>query len=170
MQERMFNIGKVINTHGVKGEVKVFRMTDFGERFSPGNTVYLTNDTGLKELVIDTHRVHKGFDLIQFKGHDAIDFVESFKGAYLQIYESQQAELEENAYYFHEIIGCDVFSDTGEAIGAVKDILTPGANDVWVIDSGKGKDILIPYIADVVKKVDTTHKQIVISPMEGLFD
>lgn len=170
MQERMFNVGKIVNTHGVKGEVKVFRMTDFSERFSPGNAVYVAMNTGWKELIIDTHRVHKGLDLIQFKGYESIETVESFKDAYLQIHESQQVELEENAYYFHEIIGCVVFSDTGEEIGPVKEILTPGANDVWVVNSRNDKEYLIPYIADVVKKIDIENKQIVITPMEGLLD
>jgi len=170
MHDDMFNIGKIVNTHGVKGEVKVLRITDFGERYSPGKTVYLKRNGGLQELIIDSHRIHKSFDLIQFKGHDSIEEVESYKNSYLQIHKSQLTALEENAYYYHEIIGCVVYTDAGREIGPVKEILTPGANDVWVIASEEGKDILIPYIEDVVQKVNIENKQIFITPMEGLLD
>lgn len=170
MQNEMFNIGKIVNTHGINGEVKVFRITDFSERFMPGETVYIALNSTLKTLKINTHRVHKGFDLLHFKDYDEINDVEPFKEAYLQIHGSQLTDLEENAYYFHEIIGCSVYTDKGEAMGHVKEILTPGANDVWVVEPAGGKDILIPYIADVVKKVDVSDKQIIITPMEGLLD
>ena len=80
------------------------------------------------------------------------------------------SELEENEYYFHEIIGCEVFDENNESLGEIVEILTPGANDVWVIKSKNGKEILIPYIEDVVKNVDIPNKIINIEVMEGLID
>ena len=71
-------------------------------------------------------------------------------------------------YYFHEIIGCLVVTDQGEEIGIVKEILTPGANDVWVISGKGGKEQLIPYIEEVVKEIDVSAKTIIITPLEGL--
>jgi len=170
MQEEMFNIGKVVNTHGVKGEVKVLRITDFSERFTPGNAVYIVTRTGLEKLTIESHRVHKGFDLVRFNNYDSIEDIESFKNAYLQIPASQLTNLEEHAYYYHEIIGCIVYTDKEEKLGQIKEILAPGANDVWVIESNTGKEILIPYIEDVVRKVDIENKRVIITPMEGLLD
>ena len=80
------------------------------------------------------------------------------------------SELEENEFYFHEIIGCRVFDENNTLLGEVVEILTPGANDVWVIKGENGKEILIPYIADVVKNVDVQNKKIDIEIMEGLID
>lgn len=170
MTKTMFNIGKIVNTHGVRGEVKVKRITDFEERFAVGETVYLKNNEELLPLTISNHRLHKGFDLILFEEFNNINDVEKFKGQYLQIKADQQTNLPENEFYYHEIIGCNVFLNTGEQIGKVKEILSPGANDVWVIQRQGQKDALIPYIEQVVKEVDVRKQIITIEPMEGLLD
>lgn len=167
----MFNVGKIVNTHGIRGEVKVLRITDFDERFEPGEPLYWVSGEGKPEkLIIASHRQHKGFDLISFEGLPSINEVEHLKGGILQIREEQLTELEEDEYYFHEIIGCDVVLDNGAKIGRVKEILTPGANDVWVIDREGKSDVLIPYIDDVVVSVDIGKQRIIIDPIEGLLD
>ncbi|WP_339227685.1 ribosome maturation factor RimM [Oceanobacillus sp. FSL K6-2867] len=170
MNERMFNVGKIVNTHGIRGEVKVLRISDFEERFAPGEKLCVIKDKQTIELTIAAHRVHKGFDLLQFEGYTNINEVEDFKGCKLKINETQLTELDQDEYYYHEIIGCEVFTAAGENIGKIKEILSPGANDVWVVKQKVGKDILIPYIDDVVTKVDVASKKIVVEPMEGLLD
>lgn len=171
MTKQMFNVGKIINTHGLRGEVKVHRITDFEDRFDIGAKVYAVKDNSEPiELMISSHRMHKGFDLLRFQGLDSIDDVEHLKGAMLKITKDQLTELEEGEYYYFEIIGCSVYTTGGERIGEVKEILSPGANDVWVVKRKEGKDVLIPYIEDVVKKVNPDAKEIVIHPMEGLLD
>ncbi|MGM8211777.1 ribosome maturation factor RimM [Virgibacillus sp. W0430] len=167
----MFNIGKIVNTHGIKGEVKVKRITDFEERFSIGETVYVRDEKGNDmPLIIDGHRVHKQFDLLRFKEMDTINDVEKFKGSYLKVKEEQLKSLAENEYYYHEIIGCEVKTTTGEKLGIIESILSPGANDVWVVKQANGKEALIPYIADVVKQVNVDDKVVIIELMEGLLD
>lgn len=167
----MYNIGKIINTHGLKGEVKVHRITDFEDRFDIGNTVYATKDNGETfELQIASHRMHKGYHLLTFKELYSINDVEHLKGSMLKISEDQLTPLEEGEYYYFEIIGCTVFTSAGEEIGVVKEILSPGANDVWIVKRKNKKDVLIPYIEQVVKKVDPEVKKIIIEPMEGLLD
>jgi 16S rRNA processing protein RimM len=171
MNEKMYTVGKIINTHGIRGDLKVLRVSDFEDRFEIGKVLYLVTDNQVvRELEIDGHRIHKGFDLLHFNGLNNINEVEHFKGSTLKITESQLTELEENEYYYHEIIGCEVLTIEGNSIGQVKEILAPGANDVWVIKQPKGKDILIPYIKEVVKNIDIAEKKIVIEPMEGLLD
>ncbi|MFZ3576583.1 ribosome maturation factor RimM [Virgibacillus sp. DJP39] len=171
MEDKMFNIGKIVNTHGIRGEVKVLRISDFEERFSVGKTVYLVRDAENPiKLTIAGHRIHKNFDLIFFEDLDNINKVEHFKGAHLKIHENQLTDLGEEEYYYHEIIGCEVFTDNEEKIGTIKEILSPGANDVWVVQQPKGKDLLIPYIEDVIKVVDIDAKKVFINPMEGLLD
>ncbi|MEI3606663.1 ribosome maturation factor RimM [Pseudogracilibacillus sp. SE30717A] len=167
----MFVIGKIINTHGIKGEVKVKQISDFPERFKLGSTVYLTNhDDELITLKIAGMRLHKGFLLLQFEGYESINDVEHLKGVELKIKEEQQEPLGENEYYYHQIIGCNVVTTEGEEIGIIESILSPGANDVWVIRGKNNQEILIPYIEPVVKDVNVEGKQVIIELMEGLID
>jgi 16S rRNA processing protein RimM len=169
--DKMFDVGKIVNTHGVRGEVRVIRITDFEERFRIGERLYLVSDREpVRELIIDGHRKHKQFDLLHFEGLDNINDVEHFKGAHLKINEDQLTELNEGEYYHYEIIDCEMFTTNGDKIGTVIDILSPGANDVWVVKRTKGKDVLIPFIKDVVKKIDVSEKKIIIELMEGLLD
>jgi 16S rRNA processing protein RimM len=169
--DKYFNVGKIVNTHGIRGEVRVISRTDFPEeRYKVGNTLFLFMP-GSKdpiELVVKSHRTHKNFNLLTFEGYDNVNQVESMKGGILKVPESQRGELEEGEFYFQDIIGCNMVTTEGEEIGKVVEILTPGANDVWVVKGSKGKEVLIPYIEDIVKKVDINGKTIVIEPMEGL--
>ncbi|AMX84061.1 ribosome maturation factor RimM [Geobacillus subterraneus] len=171
--ERWFNVGKIVNTHGIRGEVRVISRTDFPEeRYKKGNKLYIFRERDAEpvEVTVKSHRVHKSFDLLSFEGYDSINDVEPFKGAMLKVPESQLGQLDEGEYYFHEIIGCTVVTENGETIGTVREILTPGANDVWVVRRQDGTDALIPYIDDVVLRVDTERKTIIIRPMEGLLE
>src|SRR5690625_2697036 len=169
--DKMFTIGKIINTHGIKGEVKVKQITDFIERFNKGSTVYLIDqDDEAHQLEIDGLRTQKNLLLLHFTGYNTIEAVESFKGLSLKIKENQLTDLEENEYYYYEIIGCSVYTMDGEEIGIIDSILSPGANDVWVIKDNQKKDILIPYIEEVVKIVDVENKRVIIEPMEGLLE
>ncbi|WP_163579813.1 ribosome maturation factor RimM [Gracilibacillus saliphilus] len=164
-------VGKIVNTHGIKGEVKVVRITDFDERFEVGTTLWIKGKDSqeLKPVTIDGHRVHKNFDLLHFEGFNNINEVEHFKESLLVIKTSEISDLEENEFYYHEIIGCEVETTDGELIGKVTEILSPGANDVWIVKQ-KGKEYLIPYIEQVVKEVDINQHLIKIEPMEGLLD
>ncbi|MBM7571799.1 ribosome maturation factor RimM [Aquibacillus albus] len=168
----MFNVGKIVNTHGINGEVRVIRITDFEDRFNIGQSLLLfTKDSNDPvRVVVDGHRKHKNFDLLHFESYDSINAVEGFKNGMLKITEDQLSPLEEDEYYYHQIIGCDVYTTSGEFIGNIKEILSPGANDVWVVKRDKQKDLLVPYIVDVVKDVNPKEQKVVIYPMEGLLD
>src|SRR5690625_3907701 len=137
----LFVVGQIMGTHGIKGELKVKQLTDFKERFSNGNSVYIKNEQDLKELRIDHSRqTNKGW-LIQFENYDSINDVEFLIGQTIYITEKEQTELEENAYYYHEIIGCQVQTVEGEHIGHIDSILAPGANDLWFVNTDDGKEI-----------------------------
>ncbi|MFB1049594.1 ribosome maturation factor RimM [Paraliobacillus sp. JSM ZJ581] len=169
---KLFNVGKIVNTHGIKGEVKVIRITDFEERFEKGNILYLLGkaDGELTPLTIKHHRKHKQFDLLQFESYDSIQSVEPLKDCLLTVKENQLQPLDEGDYYYHEIIGCKVYTVAGELLGEIKEILSPGANDVWVVKCPNQKDILLPYIDDVVKLIDVNEKKVIVELMEGLLD
>ncbi|HDX9576975.1 TPA: ribosome maturation factor RimM [Bacillus pseudomycoides] len=168
---KWFNVGKIVNTHGVKGEVRVVSRTDFPEeRYKVGNTLYIWQEKEAEPLAvkITSHRSHKSFDLLTFEGYNNVNEVEGLKGSLLKVPEDQLGELAEGEYYYHEIIGCTVVTEDGETIGTIKEVLSPGANDVWVIKQPKGQDVLIPYIEEVVLQVNINEKLVTIHVMEGL--
>ena len=162
-----YTVGKVVNTHGLYGEVRVVVVTDFPElRFKVGGKVYALDE----ELTISSMRQHKNFYLLKFDGFENIHVVERFKGIDLKVSRAQQQTLDDHEFYYHEVIGCMVFTDDGERLGTVTDIYAPGANDVWAIKRTDGSEVLIPYIEDVVQSVDVENKKVVIRVMEGLLD
>ena len=165
-------VGKIVNTHSLKGEVKVISSTDFEEeRFKKGNKLLITRGNQLiREVVVQSYRNHKNFLLVKFEGIDSVEEAEKLKNLQIKIDSDEVGELEEKEFYFHQIIGCEVFDENDKNLGEIIDILTPGANDVWVIKGENGKEILIPYIEDVVKKIDIISKKVNIEVMEGLID
>ncbi|WP_188205784.1 ribosome maturation factor RimM [Alkalibacillus aidingensis] len=169
MSKEYLNVGKIVNTHGVRGEVRVIAVTDFDERFEPGSRLYILDEQqSPTELIVKTHRKHKQFDLLSFEGYESINEVEPLKNYQLKVAQEDLHELDEGEFYYYEIIGCQVYLTDGSHIGHVKEILSPGANDVWVVQRQGKKDALIPYIDDVVKQVDIENQRIVIEEMEGL--
>ena len=162
-------VGKIVNTHALQGEVKVVSNSDFKEdRFKKGSQLVIAFNGEHIEVVVATHRVHKGADLLKFKHLNSINDVERCKGCALLVSADELDELDENEFYYFEIIGCKVVTTDGEEIGEITEILETGANDVWVVKRPGQKDALIPYIEDVVKAVDIEAKQVTIQVLEGL--
>lgn len=166
-----YKIGTIVNTHGIRGELKVKAITDFAEeRFSKGAVVFRKDSNGYVAETMEKARMHKGMWLLTFAGVTNINDVEAFKGQDLYVSEDDRKELEDGEYYYSEIIGCEVQDEAGEVIGSVKEIMETGANDVWIVKRVSGKDALIPVIPDVVKEVDVDNQKIVIDVLEGLLD
>ncbi|MGM9892227.1 ribosome maturation factor RimM [Limosilactobacillus sp.] len=167
---KLYNVGKIVNTHGIRGEVRVIPTTDFiEERFAPQHKLYLQTAGAPLELTIEKARQHKGFVLVKFVGYDNINDVEKFRDHELQVSGEDQQPLEDGQYYYHQIIGLTVKTvDDGRELGTIKEILSPGANDVWVVKRAGKQDLLLPVIDDVVKKVDLANGQVLVELMEGL--
>lgn len=162
-------VGKIVNTHALQGEVKVISNSDFKEdRFKKGSQLVIDFNGDHIEVTVATHRVHKGADLLKFKHLNSINDVEKFKGCTLLVSADELDELDENEFYYFEIIGCQVVTTDDEVIGEISEILETGANDVWVVKRPGQKDALIPYIEDVVKSVDIESKKVTINVLEGL--
>ncbi|HEX6923726.1 MAG TPA: ribosome maturation factor RimM [Bacillales bacterium] len=168
-----FRVGKITKPHGLKGEVRVLGSTDFPEeRFAAGNTLYMDDGKGgnLVPLVIASRRRNKQFELLRFEGYHNINDVEEMSGALLKVSKDQLSSLADDEFYYHEIIGCLVVTEEGEELGKIKEIIATGANDVWVVKGQNRKEILIPYIDDVVKEVDIEQETVKIHVMEGLLE
>lgn len=167
-----FDVGKVVNTHGLKGEVRVISITNTPEeRYYKGSPLTWFGKNGEQvDLVVRTHRVHKNFDLLMFDDHLTINEVEKYVGGILKVSEEYLLNLDENEFYLHEIIGCTVIDKDGNEIGRIKEILSPGANDVWVVQRQNKKDLLLPYIESVILDVNSEDKLITAHILEGLDD
>lgn len=166
-----YNVGKIVNTHGIRGEVRVISQTDFPEeRYVVGEQIALFKKDSKKplRLTIASARAHKNFILLSFEGYPNINDVEDFRDGILKVSEKQLSELADDEYYYHEIIGCTVFDEEGTEIGQVKEIFETGANDVWTLKGVNGKDQYIPVIDDVIKEIDIDEKKIIIHVMDGL--
>lgn len=171
-EERLLNVGTIVNTHGVKGEVRVWPQTDFPElRFKPGSKLLLVppEEAGNPSPVeIQSSREQKNVYVLKLKGIDDMNGAEKLKGWGLKVAETERAPLDEGEYYVRDIVGCTVITEEGETLGTVSDVLTPGANDVWVVKRAKGKELLLPVIDEVVLEVDVAAKRIKVHLMEGL--
>ncbi|CAM3021674.1 16S rRNA-processing protein [Streptococcus acidominimus] len=167
-----FKVGKIVNTQGLQGELRVLSVTDFAdERFKKGSqlSIFSKQDEHLLDVEVASHRKQKNFDIVKFKGLYHINDVEKYKGTVLKVAETNLSELAEDEFYYHEIIGLDVYEDE-VFIGKISEILQPGANDVWVVKRQGKKDLLLPYIPPVVLNVDVEGKRVDVSLMEGLDD
>ncbi|PZE22478.1 ribosome maturation factor RimM [Paenibacillus xerothermodurans] len=173
MSEKLYTIGTVVNTQGIRGELKIYPDTDFpDERFAKGSALVLYDPQKhtAVPVVVESAREHKKLFIIKFQGFNSINEVEKYKGWLLQVEEKYIGELAEDEYYHHEIIGCTVVTDEGEELGTISEILSPGANDVWVVERKEGKPVLLPYIDDVVLDVNVTEKRVKVHLLEGLLD
>lgn len=160
--ENYLCIGKIINTHGIKGELKVQSYTDFPQqRFAKKQTVYVFFNQSYLPFVIASQRQHKGFILMTFEQLNSINDVEQYKNHDLYILESQQHCLPDGQYYWKQLIGLTVMMN-GQEIGKVVDIEeTNGAQNNLRI-SGLNKNILYPFVDSFIEKVDLEKQYIMI--------
>ncbi len=166
-------VGRIVATHGIRGEARVLPVTDFPEeRFASGNRLLLQHASLAKPLPLRVKRArpHKNVWVLAFEEWSDINQVEPYRGGTLVVPITEMLPAkEEGEFYLHEIIGCQVVTTEGQVIGRVRDIYQLPANDVWVVRSTEsGKELYLPYIEQVVKQVDIEKKQITIEWMEGL--
>lgn len=167
-----FNVGKIVNTQGLQGEMRVLSVTDFAEeRFKKGNRLALFDkkDQFVMDVEIASHRKVKNFDIIKFKGMYHINDIEKFRDFSLKVAEENLSDLEDGEFYYHEIIGLEVY-ENDVLLGTIKEILQPGANDVWVVKRKGKRDLLLPYIPPVVLGINIEQGRVDVEIPEGLDD
>ncbi|NLN15092.1 MAG: ribosome maturation factor RimM [Tissierellia bacterium] len=162
-------VGKIINTHGIKGEVKVYPLTDDIERFSDLEKVYIGDSK--KKFHIDRVRYHKGFPIIGFREIQDINEVLPYRDEYIYVDQEDRIVLPEDHYFIHDLIDCSVYDMDNNLIGILKDVIQYTANDVYVVkDEANRKEYLIPAVKEFVKEVDIENKRIYIDPIEGMIE
>ena len=168
--ESYLRVGVISSTHGIGGEVKVFPTTDDSQRFKKLKQVLL--DTGKEYLELEVERVRffKQMVIVKFKGYNNINDIEKYKGKDLLVTRENAVPLEENEYFIYDIIGAQVETEEGKLLGELTEVLTTGANDVYVVKLPDGKEVLLPVIEDCVKEIDTENKKVVVHLMPGLLE
>ena len=169
MQEYL-RVGVVSSTHGVRGEVKVFPTTDDPQRFQKLEKVMLDTKKGYVELKIAGVKFFKNQVIVKFAGHDSIESVEGYKGMDLLVSREDALPLGENENYIVDLIDMTVVTDEGETLGTLVDVMQTGANDVYVVETDKKKEILLPAIRDCILDVNVEEKQMLVHVLEGLLD
>lgn len=165
----LLKVGGIANTHGVRGEVKVFPTTDDPKRFCDLKEVKLDTGKGFIDLEIENVKFFKQFVILKFKKYDNINDIEKYKGKQLYVTRENAVSLEEDEYFIADIIGLDVLNEDGEHIAMVSDVMQTGANDVYILKMDEDdKEVLIPAIKECVLEVNMKERYMKIHIMDGL--
>jgi len=164
-----FRVGVITATHGLRGEVKVFPTTDELRRFSRLKTVRVDLDGGEKTLTIRGVKYFKNMVILAFEGLDTIEAVQHLRGKDLMISREDALPLKEGQYYIPDLIGLRV-EEAGRVVGHVKDVMQTGANEVYVVETAEGKELLLPAIPDCILDVDTQGGVMQVHVLDGLED
>ena len=161
-------VGIITQTHGIRGEVKVFPTTDDVNRFKKLKEVIM--DTGRERLTLEIEGVKffKQYAILKFKGYDSINDIEKYKSAKLYIKREQAVKLQKDEYFIADLIDMEVVTEDGEYFGKMKDVLTTGANDVYIVTRQDGTEVLLPAIKQCVKSIDMDQSRITVHIMDGL--
>ena len=165
--ESLLEVVQIVNTYGIKGFVKVVPLVDNNNQFKSFKKLYIQDKKNLKELHIEEVKFSKNLVLLKFKGIDTIEQAEEYRNIYLQA-KRNDIKLEKGAYFIVDLIGLEVYTEEGEFLGILKEVLQPGANDVYVVEDETKKEILLPVIPDVVKKIDIEDNKVIVKLLEGL--
>ena len=164
----MLQVGVITQTHGVRGEVKVFPTTDDVNRFKKLKQVILDTGKETMPLEIQSVKFFKQFVILQFKGIDNINDIEKYKRCSLYVTREHAVPLEEDEYFIADMIGMEVCTEDGNIFGTLKDVIETGANDVYVIESAEHGEVLVPAIKECIRSVDIEKGQMMIHLMDGL--
>ena len=167
MQKRL-EIGQIVNTFGIKGEVKVAPFTDDIKRFDDLKKVYVKTKKDSKLYEVENARYHKNMVLLKLEGINNPEDAEMLRNAFLEVEREDAVPLKEGTYFIADLIGLDVYTDEGKLLGKVDDIYNTGANDIYVVKDELGKQVLLPGIKDVIKEVNLESEKIIVHLIPGL--
>lgn len=169
MQEYL-EIGQIVNTHGLKGYVKVVPFTDDINRFETLKKIYIVFKNELIECKIEDVKYVKNMVSLKFEGIDNINDVEQYKGCYLKIDRKDAKKLDKNTYFIADLIGLNVYDENENKLGVLIDIFPTGSNDVYVVKTENGKQILLPAISKVIKNIDVENGKIIVDISQGVYN
>ena len=167
MNNELIEIGKIVNTHALRGEVKIQPWCDDAEMYFDLDGVYVDDEY----YKIKKARIHKNFVIVKLDRIDSIEQAETLKNIVVKVEKNALGELPEGVYYICDLLGCRVKTSSGNMLGIVDDVIKTGSNDVYVLKETKSKKpILIPVLPETVLSVDIENKSIIVELLKGLVD
>lgn len=167
MKKQYLEAGKIVTTHGIKGEIKIMPYTDYPELLCEFDRLFLGKNH--EEINVERSRVFKNMVIAKLEGYDTPEAAEKLRNKILYMHRDD-LELDEDTYFIQDLIGIEVSdADSGFVYGKITDVMQTGANDVYVIQ-GKDREYLIPAIPEVVITTDIDENTMTIRPLEGLFE
>ena len=168
--EQLLQVGIISSTHGVRGEVKVFPTTDDVKRFKKLKDVLVDTGKEKKPLQIESVKFFKQFAILKFKGYDTLDDIVVYKGNSLLVERKNAVRLNKDEYFIADLIGLSVENEDKSFTGILADVIETGANDVYIVKTAEGKDVLIPAIKDCILEVDVEAGFMKVHLLDGLLD
>lgn len=166
--EKYLEVGQIVNTFGIKGQVKVVPFTDDINRFDELKEIYIEKKNELKLFQIEKVNYSKNVVLLKLKGIDTIEEANIYRNCYIKIDRKNARKLPKDTYFIVDLLGLDVYTDENKLLGKVDDIYNTGSNDIYVVKDEMGKQILLPAIKDVLKEVDLDNGKIIVHIINGL--
>lgn len=161
------SIGQIVNTQGIKGEVKVFPLTNDASRFDKLKEIYIESKDELIKYQVESTKHLKNTVILKLKGIDTMNDSEKLRNLYIKVGREDAVRLPKDSFFICDIIESEVFDIHGELLGKLVDILQLGCNDVYVVKDEK-KEILIPALKTIVKEINLQNKKIIVDLPEGL--
>ena len=168
--EKYLEIGQIVNTFGIKGQVKIVPFTDDITRFDELKEMYVEKKNELKLFQIEQVNYKKNMVILKLKGIETVEEAEKLRNCYLKIDRKDAKKLPKDIYFIVDLLGLDVYTDEGKLLGKVDDIYNAGSSDIYVVKDELGKQILLPAIKDVLKEVDLENQKIIVHLIKGLVD
>jgi 16S rRNA processing protein RimM len=165
-QTEFLAIGRIVRSHGVRGEVRVAVYTDLPERFTWLKSVFVGEDQP-RLVEVEKTRFHKDQVILKLAGYDDRDAAETLRGQLLQVPEGEAIPLEEGEYFLHQLIGLAVYSDEGEHLGELVELLETRANTIFIVRGPRG-EILLPDTVEVVREIDFAGGRMTVHLLPGL--
>ena len=166
--EEYLELGQIVNTKGLKGEVKLNSFAEDNSIFEKLPNVFLKQKNGLIKKYIEKVGYHKNQVILKFKDCNSVEEAELLRNLCLFVKREDLGELPEGVYYIADLIGVMVYTDENEYLGKVQDIYSTGANDIYVVKDEKGRQKLLPGIDEVIKIINLKESKIIVHLMEGL--
>lgn len=170
MIKEYLEIGQIVSTHGIRGEVRLNPWCDGPEFVKKFKNLYC-DERGEKSFKVISCRPHGNVAVLKLEGVDTVEAAKGMKNTVLYM-KRADVNLPEGKWFISELIGCDVLDADDESVsyGTLKDIDSGMANDIWYVLTPEEKEVLIPAIKDVVIKCDVANNKVYIRPLRGLFD
>ncbi len=168
MSDEFITIGKVVSTQGNKGEVNILPLTNSTDRFKNLVTVFLRNNNSQTTLNIEKIRIKENTVILKLKDIESIEEAKMIVGSFLEVARKNAVKLPKDTYFIFEIIELKVYTENNIFLGKVKNVISTGSNDVYIVKGKNKKELFIPAIHEVVKDVNLEKKRITIKMVDGL--